>query len=125
MLNTYIKSISGQDFTAKDFRTWTGTVQAIIAFSDVCVCDTPADLKKNVIVVLDKVAEHLGNTRTVCKKYYVHPIVITLYENAKLHSYLEVVRGNLDEVEAASDGGLGCEEKILMNILEKEGLVCK
>jgi len=59
----------------------------------------------------------LGNTRNVCNKYYVHPAIIDLYENDKLHSYLE----NMDIIE--DDSEIAEEEKILLTILEKEGLV--
>ena len=124
MVNAYLKAITGQDFTAKDFRTWAGTVQAIRAFNELGQGDVqPAepnekDIKANVVTVIDRVAEHLGNTRTVCKKYYVHPAIITLYENNALHAYLK----QLDRPQVKSDAFAG-EEKLLMTILEKEKLV--
>lgn len=119
MVNDYIKSIVGQDFTAKDFRTWAGTLQAIKAFAEVGMAETEADIKKNIVAVLDRVAEHLGNTRSVCKKYYVHPAIISLYQSNKLHAYL----ARLDKIKTASRG-LAAEEKLLMTILEKEKAIC-
>lgn len=121
MVNEYIKAIAGQDFTAKDFRTWAGTLQALLAFKEIEQCETAAEIKKNIVVVLDRVAKHLGNTRTVCKKYYVHPAILELYENNKLHAYLQRMdkmktTTNIDEIEKA--------EKLLMAILKEERLVC-
>jgi DNA topoisomerase-1 len=120
MVNDYLKAITGQDFTAKDFRTWVGTIQAINAFGEIDAADTKTQIKKDIIHVLDIVAEHLGNTRTVCKKYYVHPIVIELYERQALHDYLAK-----DDIIHTFEGAqrLNGEEKLLLHILEQEGLV--
>jgi len=73
-----------------------------------------AELKKKIVNVLDQVAAHLGNTRTVCKKYYVHPAILTLYEKDKLKKYID----QLDSIEVDDDkSGLTAEEKVLMKIL--------
>lgn len=123
MVNHYLKTISGEDFTAKDFRTWAGTVHALMAFKELGSCDTTlTSTKKNIVTVLDSVAAHLGNTRTVCKKYYVHPAIITLYENQNLHRYLEELSVADYHTEKT---GLATEEQLLMKILEKEGLTLK
>ncbi len=122
MVNSYLKSISGQEFTAKDFRTWSGTVHAISAFNTLKEDDTELTevaLKQNIVAVIDRVAEHLGNTRTVCKKYYIHPAIIALYEQNKLAAYLT----HLNKARAKSKA-LVNEEHLLMTILEKEKLVC-
>jgi DNA topoisomerase-1 len=118
MVNRYLKSTSGEDFTAKDFRTWSGTVHSLMAFKELGICDTVTQAKKNIVRALDMVAKHLGNTRTVCKKYYVHPVIVNLYENKSLYDYL----GDLDKPKKCQKNGLTCEEKLLMQILEKEGL---
>ena len=114
MVNEYIKAISGSDFTAKDFRTWSGTVNAFLAFKEIGFADTETATKKNIVEALDKVAAHLGNTRTVCKKYYVHPLIISLYENKSLEKYFTA----LDKIEV-NDGkaDLTAEEKMIMKIL--------
>ena len=114
MVNEYIKNISGKDFSAKDFRTWSGTVNAFLAFKEIGFADSDTATKKNVAQALDKVAEHLGNTRTVCKKYYVHPLIISLYENKSLDKYFN----QLDKIEQ-DDGkaDLTREEKLIMKIL--------
>lgn len=115
MVNEYIKKISGSDFTAKDFRTWSGTVGALMAFREQGFSETEADCKKNIVAVLDIVAKQLGNTRTVCRKYYVHPVILSLYENKCLEKYL----CKLESTEKAENSGdLTIEEKILMKILE-------
>jgi DNA topoisomerase I len=116
MVNEYIKSISGGDFTAKDFRTWAGTVQALLAFKELGYSESATGMKKNIVAALDVVSGLLGNTRTVCKKYYVHPMIISLYETQTLDKYLK----QLDEMEK-DDGkaDLTSEEKVLMNILKK------
>jgi DNA topoisomerase-1 len=116
MVNAYLKHVSGEDFTAKDFRTWSGTVHAISAFRDLGYSETQTGMKKNIVSALDSVAKHLGNTRTVCKKYYVHPAIITLYEQKTLHTYLKSPRA----AEKQNKYDLDCEEKILMKILKKE-----
>jgi DNA topoisomerase I len=115
MVNEYIKTISGGDFTAKDFRTWSGTVQALLAFKDLGFSETQTGAKKNIVAALDVVSNLLGNTRTVCKKYYVHPLIISLYESKTLEKYLL----QLEELEKDDDeSGLTKEERLLMNILK-------
>ena len=116
MVNQYIKEASGGEFTAKDFRTWAGTLHILQCF---CTLDNPesdVDCKKNIIAALDEVSHKLGNTRTVCKKYYVHPGIIKLYEDRSLAKYLK----QLDEIEKNDNlTGLTQEEKILMKILKQ------
>lgn len=120
MVNQYLKSISGEDFTAKDFRTWSGSVQALRAFRAIEPGNTETGTKKNIVAALDVVAAHLGNTRTVCRKYYVHPVIIDLYEHQKLHNYLV----EIDVLEKTHNKtGLAAEEQLLLKILEKEGLI--
>lgn len=115
MVNDYIKKISGGDFTAKDFRTWAGTVHALLAFKELGFFDSKTEVKRKIVEALDKVSQQLGNTRTVCKKYYVHPVIISLYESNSLEKYLQ----ELESIEADDNvSGLTAEEKILMKILE-------
>ena len=115
MVNDYIKNICGEDFTAKDFRTWAGTVNAFLAFKEMGLPENDTIAKKNIVAALDKVAEHLGNTRTVCKKYYVHPLIISLYENKSIDKYFT----QLDKIEEDDNkADLTADEKIIMKILE-------
>jgi DNA topoisomerase-1 len=118
MVNQYLKEISGQDFTTKDFRTWSGTLFAFIELKKLGAAEIQAAVKKNIVAALDAVAAHLGNTRTVCKKYYIHPVVISLYENNRLSKYFQPAANEKKDVPP----GISVEEKIMMKILEKESL---
>ncbi|MEP7168108.1 MAG: DNA topoisomerase IB [Bacteroidota bacterium] len=114
-VNAYIKNITGKEFTAKDFRTWAGSLNALHAFKKIGFAETVTASKKNIVEALDFVSHQLGNTRTVCKKYYVHPMIIEMYENKTLQSYLD----ELDKIERDdAKTGLAIEEKILMKILK-------
>lgn len=116
MINDYIKQASGKDFSAKDFRTWAGTLSILASFKSLNDVTTSSDIKKNVIQALDEVSAKLGNTRTICKKYYVHPEIIRLYEDHHLQRYLT----QLDDIEKCDDYvDLTQEEKVLMKILKK------
>ena len=110
-VNQYLKNITGEDFTAKDFRTWAGSVNALCNLREVGVFEKESDCKKNVIAAIDYVAKQLGNTRTVCKKYYIHPAVISAYESGRLHTY-EIV----DDEQTA----LNTDEKLLLLVLDSE-----
>lgn len=117
-VNRYIKEASGGDFTAKDFRTWAGTLSILRCFGKMEDVETDTERKKNIIAALDEVSEKLGNTRTVCKKYYVHPGIISLYEEKALSKYTK----ELDEIEEDDNlTGLATDERVLMKILK--GLV--
>ncbi len=111
MVNDYIRSLAGEDFTAKDLRTWCGTVAALSAIIENGLPE--GDAKKKVVAVLDKVSEQLGNTRTVCKKYYVHPSLLEMYEDGKLKKWL-----TKKENGSAAETSLTPVEKTLVNILE-------
>jgi DNA topoisomerase-1 len=115
MVNKYIKEASGGDFSAKDFRTWAGTLDVLRAFKTLGEAASDSDCKKNILAALDEVSKKLGNTRTVCKKYYVHPGIIQLYEEKNLEKYLK----ELDNIEKPDDlSGLTSEERVLMKILQ-------
>src|SRR5688572_10771790 len=78
-VNAYLKAITGEDFTSKDFRTWAGTVLAAELLRDYERVDSAARAKKNIVAAIEQVAKQLGNTRAVCRKCYVHPAVIDAY----------------------------------------------
>jgi DNA topoisomerase I len=78
-VNAYLKAITGQDITSKDFRTWAGTVLAAGLLRDSEAVDSEARAKKNLVRAIEEVAKQLGNTRAVCRKCYVHPAVIDAY----------------------------------------------
>lgn len=117
-VNNYLKQITGEDFTAKDFRTWAGSVSALYAFKKAGEFENISECKKKIINVLDEVAINLGNTRTVCKKYYVHPTVIKSYEEGTLFNYIKEI-GQEEDIKASE---LNLAEKALLALLEKEKL---
>jgi len=78
-VNAYLREITGQEITAKDFRTWAGTVLAAVALKDVVDFDSAAEGKKNLKAAIEKVAGRLGNTSAVCRKCYIHPRVLDSY----------------------------------------------
>ena len=78
-VNDYLREISGQDFTAKDFRTWAGTIAAAWALQEFEEFDSEAQAKRNVVAAIERVAKRLGNTPAVCRKCYVHPEILDAY----------------------------------------------
>jgi DNA topoisomerase-1 len=88
-VNEYLRSISGQPFTAKDFRTWGGTVLAAIALSQMELVDSQAAAKRNVVTAVEAVSRMLGNTAAICRKCYIHPAVISRYMDGTLARMLK------------------------------------
>jgi DNA topoisomerase-1 len=78
-VNDYLREASGRDITAKDFRTWGGTMVAAVALRTMGPASSRREADRNIVRALDAVAERLGNTRAVCRKYYVHPALINAY----------------------------------------------
>lgn len=94
-VNHYLHEISGHDFTAKDFRTWGGTVRALMVFSAMASAESRPS-RQHVNMAVKCVARQLGNTPAVCRKYYIHPIVIEAFENGRL-SRLRIPDASKDE----------------------------
>lgn len=113
MVNSYIKKISGGDFTAKDFRTWSGTVYALNALKELGLHESETEAKRKLAELYRMVSKELGNTPNVCKKYYVHPVIVDLYQKKELKKYTR----QLNSMKGDADG-LNKEEKIVMKILE-------
>ncbi|HEV3470121.1 MAG TPA: hypothetical protein VG148_12425 [Pyrinomonadaceae bacterium] len=78
-VNEYIKSAAAPDFSAKDFRTWGGTLLAAVALAECGRCEDEREARRRVVRAVERVAEHLGNTPTVCRGCYIHPAVIEAY----------------------------------------------
>lgn len=83
-VNHYLQEITHQEFTAKDFRTWGGTVFAAIALREFEHFDSTAEAKRNLNQVIETVAQKLGNTKTICKNSYIHPVVMDSYLNGEV-----------------------------------------
>jgi DNA topoisomerase I len=116
MVNQYIKEATHEDFSAKDIRTWAGTLSLLRSLRALGESVTVTECKRNIVAALDEVSEKLGNTRAVCRKYYVHPGLIKLYEENNLTRYLK----ELDEIEEPDfSTGLTSDETVLMKILKR------
>jgi len=116
MVNEYIRKSTGRDFSAKDFRTWAGSVHALETLCGFPDVSTDTERKKNILTVLDSVSQKLGNSRAICKKYYVHPGLLRLYEENSFSRYTK----SLDQIENGEEnGGLTPSEKILLRILKE------
>lgn len=114
LVNEYLKETMGDDFSAKDFRTWAGTVNALRLLVDLEPCDTEKELKRNVNTVLDEVSHRLGNTRTVCRKHYVHPQILEAYECRDLNPYIR----RKGQFRQTAPHGLDGVEKLLLRFLK-------
>lgn len=118
MVNQYITTIGGGHFTAKDFRTWAGSLHALEAFKELGDSSSVTETKHNIVAALDIVAKQLGNTRTVCKKYYVHPAIIEHYTNNTFNRYLDKIK----DADCSDKASLSSEEQVLMKMLEDSGV---
>jgi DNA topoisomerase-1 len=113
-VNAYLREISAQDITAKDFRTWHGTVLAAMALQEFEKFDNQAGAKRNIKQAIQKVAARLGNTPTICRKCYIHPEIITTYiEGSLLFEVKDKVEAELRENLAA----LSPEETAVLTLL--------
>jgi DNA topoisomerase-1 len=115
-VNDYLKEITGQDFTAKDFRTWAGTVLASIALSAQEAFETKKQAKANVKAAIQAVAHVLGNTPAVCRKCYVHPAVLESYLDGSLK---EGLKQQAEEVLIENIEDLRSEEIVILDFLRQ------
>jgi DNA topoisomerase-1 len=88
-VNEYIRDITEQDFSAKDFRTWAGTVLAAMALSEFKKYDSQVEAKRNLVAAIEKVAKQLGNTPAICRKSYVHPEILSAYMSGDLAKMID------------------------------------
>jgi DNA topoisomerase-1 len=113
-VNDYLREVSGQDFTAKDFRTWAGTVLACTVLQEFEAFESQTQAKKNVVQAIKDVAARLGNTPSVCRKSYVHPVVLDTYFSGAM---IKTVKQKVEEEVAAQ--ALREEEVALLQLLQK------
>jgi DNA topoisomerase I len=88
-VNQHLREISGGDFTAKDFRTWVASIQALLALEALPAAETDAARRRNLNEMLDLVSGALRNTRTVCRDFYVHPILVEGYRDGRIQRLLQ------------------------------------
>lgn len=115
-VNAYLKEITGEDFTAKDFRTWSGTVLAAMALHEFEKFDSEAQARKNVVAAIEHVSQLLGNTPTICRKCYVHPQILDAYIDGALAG---VLRDEIDETVREEFPHLSAEEVMVLTFLRK------
>jgi len=115
-VNDYLRTITGEDYTAKDFRTWSGTVLAAMALQEFEAVDSDTQAKKNVVRAIESVAERLGNTPSVCRKCYVHPAVLDAYLDGTM---LEGLRARAEESLVEDLKDLQPEEAAVLAMLER------
>jgi DNA topoisomerase-1 len=115
-VNDYLREVSGEDFTAKDFRTWAGTVLAAGALKAVQTADSEAAAKRNVVAAIEEVARSLGNTPAVCRKCYVHPAIIDSYLDG---SFLDALEEPAPRRRANGKATLRPDEAAVMALLQK------
>jgi DNA topoisomerase I len=114
-VNDYLREVSGQDFTAKDFRTWAGTVLAAKALAEVARFKSSTEAKRNIVKAIESVAKRLGNTKAVCRKCYIHPAILDAYMDG---ATIQTVRANAARL-TKSRGALSSEEIAVVGILER------
>lgn len=116
-LNAYIKEVMGDEFTAKDFRTWAGTLIAAVTLARLGLAEKPQQAEKNVLSAVDAVAHRLGNTRDIARASYISPRVIDHYMEGSVVAYYGE---KLEELIVAEQGDLTEEEQALLELLKKK-----
>jgi DNA topoisomerase-1 len=115
-VNAYLREITGQEVTAKDFRTWAGTVLAAMALAEFDTIDSEAERKRNIRAAIERVAARLGNTPTICRKCYVHPEVLDTYLAG---AFVRDVKGRVEAELRRNLKGLRAEEAAVLVLLQR------
>jgi DNA topoisomerase-1 len=112
-VNSYLHEVCGHEFSAKDFRTWAGTLHAFKALTKLPVPQTHAEFKRNTLEVIKEVSHVLGNTPSVCRKYYIHPVLLETFSSGDLLKFYEqsltLTKANIENKE----------EEIFVSFLDK------
>jgi DNA topoisomerase I len=116
-VNAYLREVAGEEFSAKDFRTWAGTVFAALALCDLMTAAEATPTKKNLRTAIEQVAERLGNTPAICRKSYIHPVVMESYLAGET---VKVDGARLKNVASRSPHLLGPEEKAVLVFLKSK-----
>jgi DNA topoisomerase-1 len=119
-VNAYLREIAGQDFSAKDFRTWAGTVLCAVALRELEACSSEREARRNVAEVVKSVAQQLGNTPAVCRSCYIHPTVIEAYFESHGRAPLtEALERRLEAVAESLESELSDDETAVMRLLRR------
>ncbi|MBA3945698.1 MAG: DNA topoisomerase IB [Herpetosiphonaceae bacterium] len=114
-VNDYLHEITGEDFTAKDFRTWAGTKIAALTLQSLEPFQDDKEAKKNIVRTIEEVAKRLGNTPTICRKCYVHPAILDAYIDGTMRASLE--QQIVEALDEEGDG-LDSEERTVLTLLK-------
>jgi DNA topoisomerase-1 len=114
-VNDYLRQISGCEFTSKDFRTWSGTVLAAQFLCELGLCTSSSQAKRNVVRAVEDVAKRLGNTTAVCRKCYIHPVVLDGYTNG----WIQTSTGRRRSTNGGRAYGLSHWEKFVLRLLQR------
>jgi DNA topoisomerase-1 len=118
-INEYLRQVSGRDITAKDFRTWAGTILAATMLSEIGAAGSQREANGNVVRAVDQVSRHLGNTRAVCRKYYVHPAVLDAYMRGVVMDPLPPPPDESNERRRQPTAALRREEAAVLQFLQR------
>ncbi len=113
MVNEYLHNISGDLFTAKDFRTWAATTIFFETLMDLGISTNEKKTDKNILKAYDTAAHSLGNTRNVCRKYYVHPVIVSSYKNQSIKKVFDKVDTSYETKEYFTNS-----EQAILKLLE-------
>ncbi len=116
-VNEYLRELCGEAYTAKDFRTWAGTVLAMTALQESLAFESEAQAKKNIVLAIENVAKKLGNTPAICRKCYVHPGVLDAYLDGTLAKISK--RTTSIKNASSSANALNADEVLVLTLLEK------
>ncbi|HTJ14244.1 MAG TPA: hypothetical protein VL547_19530 [Dinghuibacter sp.] len=116
-VNEYIREAAGEEFSCKDFRTWAGSVYALQLLAGAEPAASAAECKRQIVEVIRQVSCRLGNTATVCKKYYIDPQLLNAYETGSLKPFMLRLRAGSHRKGTA--GGLHTEEKVFLAFLQR------
>jgi DNA topoisomerase-1 len=115
-VNEYLREIAGSEFSAKDFRTWAGTVLAALALREFEAFETKTQAKKNLTQAIERVAQRLGNTPAICRKCYIHPVVMNSYLDGET---LEQIEARAEDVLNRGLPKLSREEQQVLKFLKR------
>ena len=115
-VNAYLREISGSDFSAKDFRTWAGTVLAARALQEFEKFASPSEARRNILLAIEAVARMLGNTPAICRRCYVHPVVLDSYLEGTL---VDQLRRRAERTLVAKRKTLTPEEAAVLVLLQQ------
>jgi DNA topoisomerase I len=115
-VNAYLRGIAGEEFSAKDYRTWAGTVLAAIFLRELARSSSNTAPGKNVVQAIERVAGRLGNTPAICRKCYIHPAVLDAYLNGET---IEVRASGARMAPSRNPSKLSADESALLAFLRR------